>query len=269
MPDATSTDAAGWRPVGELDPGLLGKGRSLALSVAQWPARVANSYVAGPTWIDRMYLEWDAAAGTLVTPSFDRELAIGLDLATLQMWFLEQRRRVPHSFDPEGRSPAQAEAWILVELLHRGVATTQFSKALPYELPDLMSGDAEEYSPQSCAAELRELAAWYHNASISLRAAAKRIGVAAPHIACNPQDLTLMCQVKVGAGQPKNQKVEVGFSPGRHATDDPYFYVKAASGNPGAPSMLRAATIIAAGAPQTRLAGFLQDAISALGQSQC
>jgi hypothetical protein len=269
MPDASSTDAAGWRPVGELDPGLLGKGRSLALSVAQWPARVANSYVTGKTWVDRMCLLWDAAAGTLVTPSFDRELAIGLDLATLQMWFLEQRRRVPHSFDPEGRSPAQAEAWILVELLHRGVETARFSKALPYELPDLLSGDAEEYSPQSCAAALRELTAWYHNASISLRAAAKQIGVAAPPIACNPQNLTLTCRVEVGGEQPTSQKVELGFSPGEHASDSPYFYIKAADGNPGAPSRLRAATIIAAGAPQTRLAGFFQDAVSALRQSPC
>jgi hypothetical protein len=269
MPDRTIADAAGWRPVGELEPGLLRKGRSLALSVAQWPARVANSYVAGPTWVDRMCLQWDAAAGTLVTPSFGRDLAIGLDLTTLQMWFLEQRQRVPHSFDPEGRSPAQAEAWILVELLHRGAETTRFSKALPYELPDLISGDAEEYSPQSCAAELRELTAWYHNASISLRAAAKQIGVTAPHITCNPQNLTLTCRTEVGRAQSRRHTVELGFSPGQDATDDPYFYVKPADGNSGAPSMLRATTISAAGAPQTRLAGFLQDAISALGQSRC
>jgi hypothetical protein len=269
MPDSRSAGGASWRPVGKLDPALLGRGRSLMLNVAQWPARVANSYVAGPTWIDRMYLEWDAAAGTLVTPRFDRDLAIGLDLATLQMWFLEQRRRVPHTFDPEGCSPAQAEAWILVELLHRGVEQTRFSKALPYEVPELMSGDAEAYSPQSCAAELCELAAWYHNARLNLLAAAKQVGVAAPHITCNPQDLTLTCRVEVGSGQPSSQTVELGFSPGRHAADDPHFYAKALDGNPGAQSMLGARTIVAVDAPQRRLAGFFQDAIGALRKSQC
>ena len=99
---------------------------------------------------------------------------MALDPATLQMWFLANGRRVPHSFDPEGRSPAEAEAWVLVELLHRGIEPTRFTKTLPYDLPDLMSGDAQQYSPQSYAAELFELAAWYHNAAANFGAAAAR-----------------------------------------------------------------------------------------------
>jgi hypothetical protein len=266
--DRSAADA-GWRPIGKLDPGLLGKGRSLALNLAQWPARVANSYVASSTAADRMNLTWDAGAGTLMTPDFDRDLAVALDLATLHMWFLEQRRRVPHTFDPERCSPAQAEAWILVELLHRGVQPTRFSKALPYELPDLMSGDAKEYSPQSCAAELRELATWYQNAGISLLAAAKQAGVAAPHITCNPQDLTLTCRLEATDRESRSQATELGFSLGQHAGDDPHFFVKPANGNPGAPSMLAAGTIIAAGIPQARVDAFFHDAISVLIKSQC
>lgn len=263
--DSGITGEAGWRAVGKCHPPSLGTARLLALNIAQWPARIANSYVAGATWAERLSLQWNVAEDVLATPSFDRELAVALDPATLQMWFLANGRRVPHTFDPEGRSPAEAEAWVLVELLHRGIEPTHFTKTLPYDLPDLMSGDAEQYSPQSYAAELSELAAWYHNAAANFVAAAADIGAAKSSLTCNPHDLSMRCRLELGEAEQNPDIIELGFSPGTHEVDEPYFYVDRAGGKPAAGCIMRATTLIGDRVPQGRLAAFLRHAIN----SQC
>jgi hypothetical protein len=260
--DGDPAGEAGWRAVGKLPPSSLGAGRLLALNIAQWPARIANSYVAGTTLAERMCLQWNVAEGLLVTRSFNQELAVALNPATLEMWFLAKGRRVPHTFDPEGRSPAEAEAWVLVELLHRGIEPAHFAKTLPYDLPDLMSGDAEQYSPQSCAVELFELAAWYHNAATSFVAAAADLGAATPRLACNPQDLTMRCNLEVGEASENSHTIELGFSPGGHEVLEPYFYVKGTGDTPAAGSIIRATTLIGEEAPRGRLAAFLRHAIN-------
>jgi hypothetical protein len=258
-----------WRAVGRLDPRLLGNGRSLALNIVQWLARIANSFVHGSSWSERICLEWQMAESALITRSFDRGLAVGLDLATLQMWFLEQCRRVPHTFDPEGRSPAETEAWILVELLHRALEPTRFSKALPYASPDPITGDDLHYSPGTCTAELSELAAWYHDAAFSFCTYADESGVAVPRVVCNPQDLNMSCRLELGSGQGSERVFELGFSSGGLTLDEPCFYVKAPEGKCSTLAVVRATTIAAAPAPQPRLASFLHDAIGELLKSTC
>jgi hypothetical protein len=255
----------GWRAVGKFHPPALVTARVLALNIAQWPARIANSYVAGATWTERTSLQWNVAEDLLVTPSFDRGVAVALDPATLQMWFLANGRRVPHSFDPEGRSPAEAEAWVLVELLHRGIEPMRFTKTLPYNLPDLMSGDAQQYSPRSHVAELFELAAWYHNAAANFGAAAGDIGAAKSRLACNPQDLTMRCRLELGEAGENSNAIELGFSPGTHEIDEPHFYVDCVGCKPDARSIMRATTLIGDPAPHDRLAAFLRHAVN----SQC
>jgi hypothetical protein len=185
---------------------------------------------------------------------------VALDPATLQMWFLEKGRRVSHTFDPEGRSPAEAEAWVLVELLHRSIEPTRFVKTLPYDLADLLSGDAQEYSPQSCAAELSQLAAWYQNAGAALVAAAADVGTATPRLTCNPQDLTLRCRLELGERQQNPRTIEIGFSPGGPAVDEPYFFVNGAGDIP-AELIIRATTLVGDQAPHGSLAAFFRHAI--------
>ena len=259
---------ARWQAIGKVDPRCLGQARWLALNIVQWPARVANSYVTGATWQERTWMAWQPAADAIVTQSFDRALSLRLDLRTLEMCFFEQGRRVPHVFDPEARSPAEAEAWLLVEFLHHGIDRTRFSKALPYDIPDLLTGDAEDYAPQSCAAELTELAAWYHNAVLSFATAAKEMGMSDPHIECSPQNLTMICRLGSDSTGLKRPAVELGFSPGL-AKDEPYFYVtpgSAAEEPRGAQAVMRSSTVAAAAAPQESLSVFLRDAMSDVRQ---
>jgi hypothetical protein len=126
------------------------KARELTLNIVQWLARIANSYVADRSTKDRLTLDF-RTDGSFVTKTFEHGLALELRLPSLEMQFQERGKLVPHILDPEERSPAEVEAWILVELLHRGLDRDKFSKSLPYTVANLMSGDAEDYSPQACA----------------------------------------------------------------------------------------------------------------------
>ena len=144
-----------------------------------------------------------------VTKTFEHGLALELRLPGLEMQFQERGEPVPHVLDPEERSPAEVEAWILVELLHRGLDRDKFIKSLPYTIANLMSGDAEDYSPQACAAGLAQLTAWFRAASAVLSTHGR--------VVCLPQTLTL--EVASGRGTPA-----VGFSPGSAERDEPHFF---------------------------------------------
>ena len=263
--ESSVTAKDGWRTVGRLDPRALGKARQLALNLAQWPARVANSYVACATWQERMRLPWQVADDSLVTQPFDNGLSLNLQFPTLAMCFLEHGRPVPHTFDPEGRSPAEAEAWILVELLHRGIDRAHFVTALPYNVPDLMMGDAEDYPLDGCTAELAELTAWYHNAALSFAALARELGRPVAPAALSPDNLTMTARLQSGADDAHAPEIALGFSPGGETGDEPYFWasrVKPGEGLHGARTVLGRSAIAASGAPQADVAAFLRNAIN-------
>jgi len=185
------------------------KARELTLNIVQWLARIANSYVADRSTKDRVILDF-RNDGSFVTKTFEHGLALELRLPSLEMQFQERGRLVPHILDPEERSPAEVEAWILVELLHRGLDRDKFSKSLPYTVANLMSGDAEDYSPQACAPGLAQLTAWFRAASAVLSTHGR--------VVCAPQTLTL--GVASGNGTPA-----IGFSPGNAERDEPHFFI--------------------------------------------
>jgi len=257
-----------WQSVGRLDPRSLGKARALAFNLVQWPARIANSYVTGATWQDRTRLQWRTADDSIVTQSFDGGFGLKLQPRTLEMCFVEQGRPVPHTFDPEGHSPAEAEAWILVELLHRGIDRTRFATALPYSIPDLMTGDAEDYSLYDCTAELAELAAWYHNAALSFAAIAQDVGAPGLLIDYSPQNLAMTCRLQSRGGPARAPEIELGFSPGQETKDEPYFWATPANVGEGhgARAVLKTTALAASGAPQADVATFLRTAASDIGR---
>ena len=184
------------------------KARELTLNLVQWPARIANSYVADSSDEGRLALDFHRD-GSFVTRTFDRDIALELRLPALEMQFQERGKRVPHILDPEEHSPAEVEAWILVELLHRGVDRDKFSKSLPYTIPNLLSGDAEDYSPATCADGLAQLTAWFCAASSVLSGHGR--------VVCLPQTLTLVAV-------PERGKPVAGFSPGDVERNEPYFF---------------------------------------------
>jgi hypothetical protein len=188
------------------------KARTELLNLVQWLARIANSYAGGLPQ-DRVVLRFDSHAPSFMTQLFERDMALEIRLRDLEMQFLEAGKRVPHIFNPEEHSPAKVEAWLLVELLHRGLDRTKFSKQLPYTMKNLMSGDAEDHTPQECTAGLAQLSVWYRNA-----AAALAFMHDSGKLWVHPQTLHLSL-----AAKPDNSPAS-GFSPGDDEIPEPYFF---------------------------------------------
>jgi hypothetical protein len=229
-----SIDRASWRELKSIDVDALAKARSETINLIQWPARIANSYVVANEPDERVTLEFRPAATAFVTKAFDRNLSLELRLPLLEMQFLENGKAVPHIFDPEERSPAEVEAWFLVELLHRGVDRSKFSKKLPYDIFGLMSGDADDHSPQSCLPALTQLTAWYRNAAAVIDATARASGLEGSKIVCSPQTLALSCISNDGL-----KRGEFGFSPGDAEIAEPYFYCYGRGSNGSASARAR------------------------------
>jgi hypothetical protein len=230
----SSIDPAKWQPLGPPDLEAMAKARLEAINLIQWLARIANSYVAADVPDERVTLEFRPGAAAFVTKTFDHGLSLELRLPSLEMQFLEGGEAAPHIFDPEERSPAEVEAWLLVELLHRGVDRTKFSKKLPYEISGLMTGDADDYSPQSCQHALTQLTTWYRNAAAAIDAAARTSRLERSKIVCSPQTLALSCSSNNGS-----TRSDFGFSPGDAEIPEPYFYRYRAAGNGSAAAKTR------------------------------
>ena len=207
-----------WEDIPEAGEKEFALARTETLNLAQWLARIANSYVARKLPEERVVLEFRSGNPAFVTQEFENCLALELRLAGLEMQFSEHGRPVPHIFDPEEHSPAKVEAWLLVELLHRGVDRSKFSKKLPYTVPNLMSGDAEDHSPLACGNGLMRLSVWYRNAASVLSSASR-----GSKILALPETLALVYESN---GAPETK---CGFSIGGEAAE-PHFFVKSENG---------------------------------------
>jgi hypothetical protein len=211
------------------DAAALAKARTEAINLVQWLARIASSYVAEGAPDRRTELEFRAADAAFITKSFENGVALEMRLPSLEMQFLSNGRPVPHVLDPEEHSPAEVEAWLLVELLHRGIDRDKFAKQLPYALPGLMTGDAEDHSPQSCQPGLMQLTAWLQDAADILLAAAGTAGADNTRLVCLPQTLSLTSG-------------DFAFSPGDAQNPEPFFYVNRGSARSAA---IKGSTVIA------------------------
>lgn len=222
------------RTIGDLSE--LAQARVEAINVAQWLTRIANSYVAAGTPEQRTRLEFRPYDAAIATGTFDKAIALEMRLPTLELQFIENGKPMPHVFDPEEHSPAEVEAWLLVELLHRGIDREMFSKELPYTVAGLTSGDAEDYSPQLCGPGLIRLTALMRDAATVLKAAAPSTGGGQASIVCLPQNLNLVAPSDSGI---------FAFSPGDAESPEPYFYRRGGSNGGGNSSTIKAAALMA------------------------
>lgn len=194
-------------------------------SVALWLARLAQSYIPSDPNRENLRLRWVAEKQSLSTQPFCDHLTLELKLPDLHLQFMENGRPVPHILDAEDRTPAATEAWILVELLHRGIDRSAFSKALPFETVDLMGGDSESYEPDSFIAELDTLTSQLANGVGMLDSLARELGERGG-VWLTPDTM----HATIAAG-PKTEltagtrPVQIGFSLGDGQIAEPYFYV--------------------------------------------
>jgi hypothetical protein len=234
----------------------LFRARAEALNVIQWLARAAHSYVTNSPVERRSELDFRVEDSAFVTKSFADGVALEMRLPGLHLQFLHNDRPVPHVFDPQERSPAEAEAWILVELLHRGIDREKFSKQLPYTVPGLLTGDAQDYAPQDCREGLVQLAGWFGTAAVVLMEAGRAAGVEKPGVICRPRTLDLAVALSPGVNP-----IALGFSSGEAEHLAPFFYVDKAA-PPQHPKHIVSASALLADKTAARAAAELLDLAS-------
>jgi hypothetical protein len=265
-----------WRSVGAADPRRLGEARRQAHSVAQWLARLAHSYMVPQLDARHTLLRWDPLRLAFVTQEFLPALTAELRIPGLALQFRQDGRPVPHVMEVDDRTPAEVEAWVLVELLHRGIDRDRFSKSLPYEMPDLITGDAVGYMAAPLAAELDELAAWFANAADILAAVASEAPPAPAPPVLAPPAQALWCWPELFQlavllplrphDASRGPMLRAGFSVGDGGSDQAHFYVMPndATATPPSASVLTAASFLAERQPAEAALDRLRAAIGAL-----
>lgn len=197
-----------------------------AASAAQWLARLANSWLAAEPANAQLMLRFEPERGVLVSRPAVAGLSLELTLSDLSMQLLENGSPSPHRMDVEDRTPAYVEAWLLVELLHRDIDRSRFSKALPWSVADLMNGDSEEFTPEALTAELRALVEAFTLARAVL---AELSSVSPDSVMVSPDNFHIGVTVPTTAGK----MTMVGLAPGDAALPEPHFYVARALPRPG------------------------------------
>jgi hypothetical protein len=232
MPLETSGNAAmetvNLPPVAKTDAARMAQARRQIHNGAVWLARMANSYLPPEADQRHLRLTW-LAESALASQTFGNGLSLRLKLPELHLQFLEDGVPVKHVFDMEDHTAAETEAWILVELLHRGVERERFSKNLPFEIATPITGDSEKYAPESVAHELSLLTSWLSAGAMIIgeltRNQASSPTVATATVWMEPEPLRLGGLVASPKGVDAVPLQRIGFSLGDQRTAEPYFFI--------------------------------------------
>lgn len=199
-------------------------------NAVQWLARMVRSFRSVDSGAD-ISLRWDEERQSFVTEVFSDGLKMEMKFPELTLQFLQDDKPVEHELRMEGRSPAQVEAWVLVELLHRGMDRDKFSKDLPYDIPHAMAGDSVEYSPDFREEELKTILGWFTAAADLLKRLSfnpDKKGGPAPELMLWTRDFSLETNVPLlgqNATTQNERSIRVGFFPLRAGAVDPHYRV--------------------------------------------
>lgn len=208
-----------WSSKGVADRQKFGQARHQLHSLVQWLARTERSYGPANSSDAGIVLQWCPSRQAITTSRFERGLQLELRLPEMILQFREEGEAVKHALHAEEHSPAQVEAWLLIELLHRGVDRTKFSKELPYDVSGLMSGDGEEFSPEGYQLELEALTGWLSRAAAEIsRASGSDFHGRDCKVVLRPEDLSL--EIAAGADR------VLGFKTSGTKLEELFFYVR-------------------------------------------
>lgn len=220
-------------PLMQTDAARMAQARRHIHNGVLWLARMANSYLPAESDQRHLRLNW-LTEGALATQTFSNGLSLRLKLPDLHLQFLENGLPVKHVFDMEDHTAAETEAWILVELLHRGVERERFSKTLPFEIATPITGDSEKYAPASVTHELSLLTSWLGAGALILGEIARTWEPGTPSpgpkretatLWMEPEPLHLGAAVSLPEGANAGPLQRIGLSLGDQRTAEPYFFV--------------------------------------------
>ena len=195
-----------------------------------WVARGAHSFLNYLPQNQHLGLLWDVNAQDFRTRYFEKHFQIGLNVRELEIYFCEDGLKVPHSFCFDDKTPAFAEAWYLVELLHRDLDQSKFSTSLPFDSPFMLMGDTQDHNASLYNHELEAL---HVSLLRSVRLFQRIPQLLAPvksllhqpnKIALEPETFTL--EYTAFFSETTGQKITIGFSAGDHLRPEPFYFIK-------------------------------------------
>jgi hypothetical protein len=208
-----------WLSVTASNPQRLKEARYQVHSLIQWLARIEKSYGPATGSSAGITLRWCDARKAITTRCLGEDLQLELRLPEMVLQFRESGEAANHPLRVEEHSPAHVEAWLLIELLHRGIDRRRFSKTLPYDVSELMSGDSVEFSPDVYQDELNTLTQWLSRAAAAISSAsAQHKGGIDEGIVVRPDDFSLETI-------PGSQRV-LGFKASSAKVEEPFFYIR-------------------------------------------
>jgi hypothetical protein len=212
-----------WHPLHGVDPGRLSAARVQAHFATQWLARAALAYIPARPDDSHSNLGWDDRFGGLVTHALPDGARLGLNVADLTLTILDGAGADPsNTLALDGCRDAQVRAWLDGRMAARGLDPLALDATPPYEMPAPAGGAA--YAAAHLAEFLGALAVWDSNANAALGVSwLELIGrnLDAPPVRCWPHHFDFDTLVTLVPGR----TMGVGFSPGDHFYDEPYFYV--------------------------------------------
>ena len=213
----------GWPEKQGLDDGFRQVSRQ-AHSALQWLARLAHSYREAEPGNRHLLLDWVDGRGTVVTQEIAPGTDVELRLPSFVMHFRDDGTPTPHPMVLDEKSPAEVEAWCLIELLHRSIERDRFSKALPYDVASLMKGDADQFETIDREGAFDELTALLHQAAAVLTQVAAGRGMLEPaRLLIDPQDFALFVSC-VDNGDSGESSEEFGLCLGDPSAEQAFFY---------------------------------------------
>ena len=195
-----------------------------------WVARAAHSFVKPLPENSHLNLCWTSEADDFRTRIFDDNIQIGLNLSELELYFCENKKKVPHSFWLDEKTPAFVEAWYLVELLHRDIDAKMFSTSLPFESKDMLMGDTIDHNASLFKKELAALTNCIKNTIPLLEQLADRLTLdnkiadVPRKIDLEPETFTVVLSSTLSSEAEK--KITAGLSAGDNLRQTPFLFTK-------------------------------------------
>jgi hypothetical protein len=212
----------------KVDLARLRAGRAHPHQAAQWLARAAYAFIPNRPDHSHSNLGWDDALDGFVGHPIRSDFKLGLRVSDLALVCLDGSGKAAAALALHGKREQDARAWLGKELSAHGLdAGLLDSTKLPYEIPPHPLASGAVYDAAGQADALRELAAWFTNANISIervRAAAAQKFNASP-VRCWPHHFDLATLIVVAGEAETGRSVGVGLSPGDQSYDEPYFYI--------------------------------------------
>ena len=224
--------ATSWHP-NQAAPEDLHDAFQQAHSGVQWLARMVNSFSLPASDGSHLHMHWDETRPVIETPPIAEATTVEMRLPDMVLQFVERDTPTDHPVELDDNSPAQIEAWTLIELLHRGIDRDAYSKNLPYDVSHLMTGDAHDYQTFGKEEAFQDMAGWLVLAGELLKEAIQGSSISnlegALDVRFAPEDFSLFVRAHVESSRPPMASyVEIGFCGGTDADSGPYFYTRLA-----------------------------------------